>query len=141
MCVRYAEGLASRILVVDDNAINQLAAVRAIHSLGYAADAVAGGEAALEALSRASYRAVLMDCQMPGIDGFQTARAIRRREALDRLGRVPIIAMTANGADRDPEKCVAAGMDDYLAKPFRIAELDRALERWTGVREFVQQAG
>jgi CheY-like chemotaxis protein len=122
-----------RILVVDDNPINQLVAVRAVHGLGYGADAVAGGEAALEALSHVHYDAVIMDCQMPGMDGFQTAREIRTREKLATLGRIPIIAMTANGPGGDREECTAAGMDDYLAKPFRIADLDRTLQRWIRV--------
>jgi signal transduction histidine kinase/CheY-like chemotaxis protein len=124
------ESRDGRILVVDDNPINQLVAVRAVHGLGYSADAVAGGEAALEALSRAHYDAVLMDCQMPGMDGFQAAGEIRRREAAQGAGRIPIIAMTANGPGSDREQCLTAGMDDYLAKPFRIADLDRALEHW-----------
>ena len=124
-----------RVLVVDDNPINQLVAVRAVHGLGYAADAVAGGEAALEALSRARYDTVLMDCQMPGMDGFQAAAEIRRREPAQGGRRVPIIAMTANGPGSDRERCLAAGMDDYLAKPFRIADLDRALQHWVRCRE------
>ena len=120
-----------RVLVVDDNPINQLVAVRAIHSLGYAADAVSSGEAALQALARARYHAVLMDCQMPGMDGFETASRIRRLEAstVERT-RLPIIAMTANGPGADRERCLAAGMDDYLTKPFRIASLQQALEPW-----------
>lgn len=130
-----------RVLVVDDNPINQLVAVRAAHSLGYAADAVGGGEAALEALCRADYGAVLMDCQMPGIDGFQAAVEIRRREAAAGAGRIPIIAMTANGPGSDREQCLAAGMDDYLPKPFRLADLEQALKHWTGMTQPVSKAG
>jgi signal transduction histidine kinase/CheY-like chemotaxis protein len=130
-----------RVLVVDDNPINQLVAVRALHSLGYAADAAGGGEAALEALSCASYVAVLMDCQMPGTDGFQAAAEIRCREARENRGRIPIIAMTANGPGSDRERCLASGMDDYLPKPFRIAELGRTLRCWTEAREPVPKAG
>ena len=130
-----------RVLVVDDNPINQLVAVRALHSLGYAADAAGGGAAALEALSHTAYDAVLMDCQMPGIDGFQTATEIRRREDRERRGRIPIIAMTANGPGSDRDRCLASGMDDYLAKPFRIAELGCTLKRWTSDREAVSKAG
>lgn len=124
-----------RVLVVDDNPINQLVAVRAVHSLGYAADAVAGGEAALEALAHGHYDAVLMDCQMPGMDGFEAAAEIRRREAAQGRGRIVIIAMTANGPGSDREQCIAAGMDDYLAKPFRIADLEHSLEHWLACRE------
>lgn len=132
---------SGRVLVVDDNPINQLVAVRALHSLGYAGDAVGGGEAALEALSRTRYDAVLMDCQMPGIDGFQTSAEIRGREAHKDRGRIPIIAMTANGPGADREQCLASGMDDYLAKPFRIAELGRTLKHWIAEREAVPRAG
>lgn len=124
-----------RILVVDDNPINQLVAVRAVHSLGYAADAVSGGKAALEALSLAPYDAILMDCQMPGMDGFQASAEIRRRESAQDRRRIPIIAMTANGPGSDREQCLGAGMDDYLAKPFRIAELDHALQHWIRCRQ------
>ena len=131
----FARARDGRILVVDDNPINQLVAVRAVHSLGYAADAVAGGEAALEALTSARYAAVIMDCQMPGMDGFQTAREIRRREAAGGESRISIIAMTANGPGSDRGECIAAGMDDYLAKPFRIADLDSALSRWIAPRD------
>jgi signal transduction histidine kinase/ActR/RegA family two-component response regulator len=124
-----------RILVVDDNPINQLVAVRAGHSLGYSADAVPSGKAALEALRRTRYDAVLMDCQMPGMDGFQTALEIRRQEAgTSARIRVPIIAMTANDPGADREHCLASGMDDYLTKPFRIAQLDSTLQRWIGAR-------
>lgn len=130
-----------RVLVVDDNPINQLVAVRAIHSLGYAADAVPSGEAALEALSRTRYHAVLMDCQMPGMDGFETASQIRRQEARAAQGvRLPIIAMTANGPGADREHCLAAGMDDYLTKPFRIASLERTLEQWIAAGAFACQS-
>jgi len=131
-----------RILVVDDNPINQLVAVRAVHNLGYAADAVPSGDAALEALCRTRYDAVLMDCQMPGMDGFETASEIRRQETLTAAAvRVPIIAMTANGPGADREHCLASGMDDYLTKPFRIANLDRTLERWIIARAEVPRAG
>jgi two-component system, sensor histidine kinase len=78
-----------------------------------------------------------MDCQMPDMDGFQTALEIRRRERLEKRGRIPIIALTTHGSGDDCERCIASGIDDYLAKPFRIAELGRALDRWIGVRESV----
>jgi CheY-like chemotaxis protein/nitrogen-specific signal transduction histidine kinase len=124
-----------RVLVVDDNPINQLVAVRAVHSLGYAADAAPGGEAALEALGRTRYDAILMDCQMPGMDGFQTSMEIRRLEKRRSGGsRIPIIAMTANDPDEEREHCLASGMDDYLAKPFRIARLDQILNQWVTPR-------
>jgi signal transduction histidine kinase/ActR/RegA family two-component response regulator len=134
------ESRHGRVLVVDDNPINQLVAVRAVHSLGYAADAVAGGQSALEQLAQANYDAVIMDCQMPGMGGFQAAVEIRLREVRSG-GHIPIIAMTANGPGSDREQCLAAGMDDYLAKPFRINDLDRALRRWVGGRARASKAG
>ena len=121
------------VLVVDDNPVNQIVAVSGLHRLGYRTEAVSGGEAALAAFERTPFAAVLMDCQMPGLDGYQTALKIREREG--RTGsqrRLPVIAMTANAAEEDPERCRAAGMDDYLSKPIRSAALAEALERWTG---------
>jgi signal transduction histidine kinase/CheY-like chemotaxis protein len=117
-----------RILVVDDNPVNQLVAVRALRTLGYEPDVVASGEAALDALTHSNYDLILMDCQMPGMDGYAATAEIRRRETGRR--RTPIVAMTANAIDGDRERCAAAGMDDYLSKPFRIALLERTLQRW-----------
>jgi signal transduction histidine kinase/CheY-like chemotaxis protein len=123
-----------RVLIVDDNPVNQIVALRAVSSLGYAAEVVAGGEQAMAALERDSFAAILLDCQMPGLDGYQVAKLIRRRESQERSqGRIPIIAMTANQSEGDPERCRAAGMDDYLGKPIRLATLSGILERWTGV--------
>jgi len=127
-----ASPTGERVLIVDDNPVNQIVALRAVGNLGYAAEVVSGGVPALEALERDRFAAVLMDCQMPGMDGYQAAREIRRREYHSRSKvRTPIIAMTANAAEGDPERCQAAGMDDYLTKPIRMAELSRALEHWT----------
>jgi len=120
-----------RILVVDDNPVNQIVAVRAVNSLGYLAQAVGGGEQALEALHGAQFGAILMDCQMPGLDGYQTTEQIRRREAQCGERRIPVIAMTASATEGYPDRCRAAGMDDYLTKPLRLAVLSKALERWT----------
>jgi CheY-like chemotaxis protein len=123
-----------RVLIVDDNPVNQIVALRAVSSLGYAAEAVSGGEQALAALERDSFAAILLDCQMPGLDGYQVAQKIRHRESQDSSGRrTPIIAMTANAVQGDPERCRNAGMDDYLAKPIRLAALSSSLERWTSV--------
>jgi CheY-like chemotaxis protein len=122
-----------RVLIVDDNPVNQIVAARAVNKLGYMAEVVSGGEAALEAIHRAEFAAILMDCQMPNLDGYQTTAQIRTLEA--QTGRrTPIIAMTANAIEGDPERCRAAGMDDYLAKPLRLATLSAALQTWTGRR-------
>jgi signal transduction histidine kinase/CheY-like chemotaxis protein len=124
-----------RVLVVEDNPVNQLVAQRALSGLGYAALIVSGGLDAVEACGREHFDAILMDCQMPDMDGYQAAREIRRREGEPPAGsgparRVPIVAMTANAVSGDQEKCLGAGMDDYLAKPVRLASLAAALERW-----------
>ena len=120
------------VLVVDDNPVNQLVASRAVGKLGYVVEVVAGGEQAVEAAARKDFAAVLMDCQMPGLDGYQATAKIREREVRGGASRMPIIAMTANVSEGDPERCLAAGMDDYLPKPLKIAALADALERWTG---------
>jgi CheY-like chemotaxis protein len=103
-------------------------AARALGTLGYAPEVASSGEAALETLRQDPFDLILMDCQMPGMDGYQTAAEIRRREAGRR--RTPIVAMTANNVDGDRERCAAAGMDDYISKPFRMAALERTLRRW-----------
>ena len=119
-----------RILVVEDTPINQQVARGMLARLGYGADLVSDGLEALEALSRGSYAAILMDCHMPRMDGFEASRELRLREG--GTSHTPIIAMTASAMGGQREKCLAAGMDDYLAKPVRLPELEAALRRWTG---------
>jgi CheY-like chemotaxis protein len=118
---------AARILVVDDSPVNQSVAVETVRQLGYQADAVSDGWAALEALSRMPYAAVLLDCHMPGMDGFATSTMIRRSEGTGR--RTPIIALTGSATTVDAGRCLAAGMDHYLTKPLRINDLDAVLRR------------
>jgi PAS domain S-box-containing protein len=118
-----------RILVVEDNAVNQMVAVRLLEKLGYSADIAANGIEALSAVQRIAYDLLLMDCQMPEMDGFEATMRLRQNE-IGRRTRIPIIAMTANAMMGDRETCLAAGMDDYIAKPVRIEELKTKLEHW-----------
>ena len=132
-----------RILVADDHRVNQELAVLMLERLGYRADVVANGVEAVEACSRISYSLVLMDCQMPEMDGYHATAEIRRREAENVKGEapevggpfpltshVPIIAMTANAMQGDREKCLSAGMDDYVAKPIKPKQLAEVLSQW-----------
>jgi CheY-like chemotaxis protein/HPt (histidine-containing phosphotransfer) domain-containing protein len=117
-----------RVLVVEDTPVNQKVAVAMLENLGYQADAVGNGLEAVEACSSAAYDAVLMDCQMPEMDGYKAAAWIRQREGPER--RIPIIALTASVGQGDRERCLAAGMDDYLGKPARLQTLDSTLRKW-----------
>jgi signal transduction histidine kinase/DNA-binding response OmpR family regulator/HPt (histidine-containing phosphotransfer) domain-containing protein len=138
------------LLIVEDNEINQKLAARMVEKLGYRASIVSNGREAIEALAKADYDAILMDCQMPVLDGFETTRIIRQREAdagtaadataggthkaaASHPEHIPIIAVTANAMKGDREQCLAAGMDDYLAKPIQLETLRSVLERWVPV--------
>jgi CheY-like chemotaxis protein len=123
-----------RILLADDNRTNRRVALGQLHSLGYAARAVANGLEVVNAMEQLSYDVILMDCQMPELDGYETTQTIRNREkslngSCPWKAPVYIIAMTAHAMEGEREKCLAAGMDDYLTKPVRIPELEAVLER------------
>jgi two-component system sensor histidine kinase/response regulator len=125
----------ARILLAEDNQINQLIALGLLRKLGYRGDTVANGLAALEALEATRYDILFMDCQMPEMDGYDAARAIRIREQSSDQGSnwefpIHIVAITANAMEGDREKCLAAGMNDYVSKPIRLQELRAVLERW-----------
>jgi CheY-like chemotaxis protein len=120
-----------RILVAEDNRVNQKVAMRLLEKAGHHVDVVANGREAVAALDDAVYDLVFMDCQMPDMDGFEATRAIRAEEA-GTLRHIPIVALTANAMQGDRERCLTAGMDDYIAKPVTTQTLAAALERWAG---------
>lgn len=120
-----------RILVVDDRPINCSVTLAHLQQLGYSAEAVESGEEALAALAERTYAAVLLDVEMPGLDGFETCRRLRSQEAAGgRTPPTPVIALTAHTSAEEKEKCLAAGMDDFLSKPFHLGELAAVLTLW-----------
>jgi two-component system, sensor histidine kinase and response regulator len=127
-----------RILLVEDNEVNQMVAAEFLADAGYVCECAADGKKAVEAILRQHYDLVLMDCQMPEMDGFQATRVIRehesRRQLPQRSARLPIIALTANAIKGDRERCLAAGMDDYLSKPLNPEKLV------TTIRSFLSRA-
>jgi CheY-like chemotaxis protein len=116
-----------RILVAEDNAVNQKLALRILQQMGYRADLASNGIEAIESVERQTYDVVLMDVQMPEMDGLEASRRITAKWAQD--ARPRIVAMTANAMAGDREMCLAAGMDDYITKPIRVEQLVEALNR------------
>jgi signal transduction histidine kinase/DNA-binding response OmpR family regulator/HPt (histidine-containing phosphotransfer) domain-containing protein len=123
-----------RILLVEDNPVNREVAVGMLESLGCRIEAADNGWVAIQAMNDSVYDAVLMDCQMPVMDGLTATAEIRRRELGMRGDRIPIIALTANAMEGDRERCLAAGMDDFLSKPFTQQQLGLLLKRWLALR-------
>jgi len=130
---RHVDPLAALVLVVEDSPVNRLVTVRVLERCGFRVHVVNDGREALDALSMQTYDAVLMDCQMPELDGYEATRELRRREGSGR--RTPVIAMTAHAMTGDRERCLDAGMDDYIAKPVRSQALVAVLRRWIAVAE------
>jgi len=131
-------GSKGKILVVEDNALNQLVAEGVVSRLGYEVHSVPNGADAVAAVQRNDYAAVLMDCHMPVMDGFTATQEIRQRE---NGRRTPIIAMTAGALSEDRDRCLAAGMDDYISKPVDLARLENTLNRWVSDPEAVAGNG
>jgi CheY-like chemotaxis protein/HPt (histidine-containing phosphotransfer) domain-containing protein len=124
----FARRMPLRVLLADDNPINQKVGVSVLHKLGYRADVANNGLEVMKALEQKNYDVLFLDVQMPEMDGLECARQITQRWTRDR--RPVIVAMTGNALMGDREKCLAAGMDDYISKPVRIADLQTTLERW-----------
>ena len=125
------ESLRSRILLVEDNAVNQEVTKEMLSTMGCRADVADDGGEAVDAVKNKAYDLVLMDCHMPIMDGFEATQAIRRKEATDPAKtHLLIVALTADAVEGDRERCLAAGMDDYLAKPFTQEDLYSILEKW-----------
>jgi len=123
----------ARILVAEDNPVNQEVTSESLAYLGYCADVVDNGAAAVSAVASGTYDIVLMDCHMPELDGFEATKAIRQIEAaIPNRSRTPIIAISANAMQDDKAHCLTCGMDDHLPKPFKLEELRAKLERWIG---------
>jgi len=132
-----------RVLLVEDSLTNQAVAMAMLKKLGYQADLATTGMEALEAVYRASYDLVLMDCEMPEMDGYEATRRLRQCHANTGNRDIPVIAVTANAFAADREKCLQAGMNDYIAKPIDLRQLGNIMEKWlarTGVRDGVKAA-
>jgi CheY-like chemotaxis protein/HPt (histidine-containing phosphotransfer) domain-containing protein len=130
--------LAGRVLVVEDNPVNQAVVKKMLEKSGLSPVTANDGLEAIEVLRGEQFDVVLMDCQMPRMDGYEATEAIRDREKKQALKRTPIIAMTANAMSGDRERCLACGMDDYLSKPVKPAQLENMLRQWLPMEGMIQ---
>ena len=126
------QAFGGAILLVDDHPVNRMVMARQLRAIGYAPVVASSGEQALEALGTGTIRAVLTDCQMPGMDGYELTRRIRAKERETGAARIPIIACTANAMHDEAARCFEAGMDDYISKPISLDQLSGKLGRWIG---------
>jgi signal transduction histidine kinase/CheY-like chemotaxis protein len=122
--------IEGRILLVEDNPVNQQVTLSMLKALGAHADIAGNGQEALDAIAREPYDLVLMDCQMPVLDGYEATRILRARERKSGGGRLTVVALTANALPGDSDRCLAVGMDDYLSKPFTIQKLHETIAKW-----------
>ncbi|NRA39849.1 MAG: response regulator, partial [Planctomycetes bacterium] len=125
----------AKILLVEDNIINQKVAVSMLHKMGYRVDCVANGREAVDAVGNIRYDLILMDCQMPEMDGYEASRKIRKYETMKTDCVIKIIAMTANAMSGDRERCIDSGMDDYISKPVQINDLSAVICKWLSISE------
>jgi signal transduction histidine kinase/CheY-like chemotaxis protein/HPt (histidine-containing phosphotransfer) domain-containing protein len=132
--------LAGKVLLVEDNPVNLRVAQKLLGMHGLNVESAGNGKVAMERIQQEPFDLVLMDCQMPIMDGYQATRAIRESESGDNLTRLPIVAMTANAMSGDREKCLDAGMDDYLSKPLNRDVLARMLKKWLPTRESTERS-
>ena len=132
---------SGRVLLVEDNPINRLVATEMLADMGLAVEGAADGQEAVERLSAEPFDLVLMDCQMPVLDGYSATVAWRQRERDEGRHRTPIAAVTANALPSDRKRCLDSGMDDYLAKPYKREDLMGLLTRWLPARLADEAAG
>ena len=125
--------MRKRVLVADDQGVNRKLTMRRLEQLGFEVDVVENGLQVIEAVNRTPYDLVFMDCHMPHMDGFRAAQWIRQREGTQR--HTPIVAFTASAGESDRQRCLSAGMDDFVSKPIEEAELLRVVARWLGPAE------
>jgi CheY-like chemotaxis protein/HPt (histidine-containing phosphotransfer) domain-containing protein len=128
-------GAVASILLVEDDPLGQKVGKAMLTHFGFRVDVAGNGREAVDALSRQRYDMVFMDCQMPEMDGYEATGVIRERESADGAVRIPIVALTGHAADADRERCLRAGMDDHLSKPFSVAAVQTLLDRWLPGRQ------